>query len=187
MILPFDVAVVDIETSGLKPSDSILQMAVITSDTGRSGTSEWCSYVRPKRVLTAHLGPTHIHGIRRRNLLLAPSLPTAMRRLAALTNGRVVVAHNAPFDVGFLRAAAETTGVRLDWSGVLCTLDLSRRLDPQRRKNHKLASLCRDYGIVLDQAHDALHDSRATAELLGHLLGPNGIDSLERARDYFLS
>lgn len=186
MSIPFDVAVVDLETTGLRPADSILQVAVVSCPAQGSSFDQWCTYVRPPRVLTASLGPTHVHGIKRRNVLFAPSLESTMRRLADLTRDRVVVAHNAPFDVGFIRAAADRVGVSLAWAGVLCTLDLSRRLDPQRRKNHKLSSLCRDYGITLDQAHDALHDARATAELLGHLLAPNGIDSLDAARAYFL-
>ena len=180
-------AVVDLETTGLRPTDTILQMAVVLADrTGRT-TDGWSTHVRPPRVLTADLGPRHIHGIGRRHLLLAPRLERAMATLAELTAGRIVVAHNAPFDTRFLRTAAEHVGIELDWVGVLCTLDLSRRLDPQRHKNHRLASLCEDYGIRLDQAHDALHDARATAELLPHLLREHAIDSIARTSDYFVS
>jgi DNA polymerase III epsilon subunit-like protein len=47
--------------------------------------------------------------------------------------------------------------------------------------------LCEDYGIRLDQAHDALHDARATAELLPHLLREHAIESIDQTRDYFVS
>ena len=126
MSIPFDVAVVDLETTGLRPADSILQVAVVCCPAQGSSFDQWCTYVRPPRVLTASLGPTQIHGIKRRNVLFAPSLESTMRRLADLTRDRVVVAHNAPFDVGFIRAAAERVGVSLAWAGVLCTLDLSQ-------------------------------------------------------------
>ncbi|MFZ9427273.1 MAG: PolC-type DNA polymerase III, partial [Ilumatobacteraceae bacterium] len=100
--------------------------------------------------------------------------------------GRVVVAHNAPFDTRFLRTAAEQLGMSLPWVGVLCTLDLSRRLDPARRRNHRLSTLCEEYGISLDQAHDALHDARATAELLPHLLRGHAIANFSDARPFYL-
>lgn len=179
-------AVVDLETSGLRPSDTILQMAVIITDPAGRSIRSWSTHVRPPRVLTADLGPRHIHGIGRRHVLLAPGLRRALSTLAALTAGRIVVAHNAPFDTRFLRTAADHVGIPLDWVGVLCTLDLSRRLDPQRLKNHRLGSLCEDYGIQLDQAHDALHDARATAELLPHLLRGHAIESIEQTSDYFV-
>lgn len=185
-----EFAVVDLETTGLRPSDTILQMAVILTDSTGRITRQWSTHVRPPKVLTADLGPRHIHGIGRRHLIFAPRLNAAMGKLAALTAGRIVVAHNASFDTRFLRTAAENVGVTLDWAGVLCTLDLSRRLDPQRQKNHRLTSLCEDYGIDLDQAHDALHDARATAQLLPHLLRGHALEtvsSIDGLRDYFLS
>jgi DNA polymerase III subunit epsilon len=179
-------AIVDLETTGLRPTDSILQMAVVLQDFDGTITSQWSSYVRPRRVLTADLGPRHIHGITRRHVILAPTLRSAMRRLVSLTSNRVVVAHNAPFDTRFLRSAAELVGIPLPWTGVMCTLDLSRRLDPGRRRNHRLTTLCEDYGISLDHAHDALHDARATAELLPHLLRGNAISNFSEARPFYL-
>ena len=180
-------AVVDLETTGLRPTDTILQMAVVLTDEKGRVSRQWSTHVRPPRFLSADLGPRHIHGIGRRHLLFAPRLTRAMTALARLTAGRIVVAHNAPFDTRFLRLAAEDVNVSLDWAGVLCTLDLSRRLDPNRHKNHRLGSLCEDYGIRLDQAHDALHDARATAELLPHLLRGHFIVSIDQTRDYFVS
>lgn len=180
-------AIVDLETTGLRPTDAILQMAVILQNFDGTVTSEWSSYVRPPRVFTADLGPRHIHGINRRQVLFAPSLRSSMRQLATLTSRRVVVAHNAPFDTRFLRAAADQWGIELPWVGVVCTLDLSRRLDPGRRRNHRLTTLCEEYGIALDQAHDALHDARATAELLPHLLRGHTVTTMDEVAPYFLS
>jgi DNA polymerase-3 subunit epsilon len=180
-------AVVDLETTGLRPTDTILQMAVVLTDVTGRITRQWSTHVRPPRFMSTDLGPRHIHGIGRRHLLFAPRLNRAMHTLAELTAGRIVVAHNAPFDTRFLRTAADNVGIPLGWAGVLCTLDLSRRLDPSRHKNHRLTSLCEDYGIRLDQAHDALHDARATAELLPHLLREHAIVSIDQTRDYFVS
>lgn len=169
------LAVVDLETSGLSSAnDRILQMAVLLVDSCGNTTERWSTYVRPARVLTADLGPTHIHGIKRTQLLFAPTEKSAMARFAELTADRVVVAHNARFDMGFVRAAATRHDIELRFQGILCTLDLSRRLDPERRQLHKLADVCDRYGVVIAHAHDALHDATATAAVLPHLLREHG-------------
>ena len=52
----------------------------------------------------------------------------------------------------------------------VCTLDLSRQLDPDRQLTHGLAELCARYGVPLTDHHDALADATATAAVLPHLL-----------------
>ena len=66
-------------------------------------------------------------------------------------------------------------GIEPGWAGVMCTLDLSRRLDPDRRRLHKLADVCDRYGVEIAHAHDALHDATATAAVLPHLLREHGL------------
>ncbi len=85
------------------------------------------------------------------------------------------VAHNAAFDAEFLRKAGKTHGVAVPISNPLCTLTLSRRLDPDRRLSHRLTDLCARYGIELVRPHDALADADATAAVLPHLLRAHGI------------
>ena len=85
------------------------------------------------------------------------------------------MAHNADFDVAFLRKAASRHGVPLAIRDPLCTLRLSRRLDPDRRLAHGLAALCARYGVDNERAHDALADAAATAAVLPHLLAAHGI------------
>lgn len=175
-------AVVDLETTGLSfRTDRILQMAIVLVEADGSISGRWSTYVRPERVLSADLGPTHIHGIRRRRLIVAPSESPALRRLASLTADRVVVAHNARFDASFLREAATRHRVGLHWSGLLCTLELSRRLDTERRLLHRLPDVCERYGVRIERAHDALHDALATAKVLPGLLRDNGIDPADEA------
>ncbi|MFP5486845.1 MAG: exonuclease domain-containing protein, partial [Acidimicrobiia bacterium] len=50
-----------------------------------------------------------------------------------------------------------------------------RRLDPDRSQSHRLADACARFGITNDRPHDALHDARATAQLLPHLLAAHGV------------
>jgi DNA polymerase-3 subunit epsilon len=165
--------VVDLETTGLKPdTDTILQVGVVHQSWSGQVLSEWSRFVRPDKPLTSSLGPVEIHGIRRRQVIF-------MRRFAADTQGCIVVAHNAAFDVGFLRAAARRVGIELEWAGTLCTLELSRRLGERGQANHRLATLCAEFGVDEGRAHDALHDARAAGRVLPHLLTRLGVESDE--------
>lgn len=172
------LAVLDLETSGLDVEhDAILQVAVVFLDSLGVPTSEWSSYVRPRRRFTDSLGPVHIHGITRRNVVFAHSEQWAVRRVAELTSGCVVVAHNAAFDMGFLRAAARRHDVEFSWVGSLCTLALSRRRAPTAQRSHKLTSLCEEFAVPFPRAHHALHDARAAAGVLPHLLDALGVST----------
>jgi len=86
----------------------------------------------------------------------------------------------------FLDRAARRTGVPLELGPRLCTLRLSRRLDPERNRSHRLVDLCERYDVPLERAHDALHDATATAAVLPHLLAAHGVtrpDDLEPLLD----
>ena len=181
-------AVVDVETTGLRfDRDQILQIAVVLQDWTAHPTFVWSTYVRPSQFWSRDLGPQHVHGISRRKLILAPTTAQAMRKFAQLTSGRILVAHNAEFDTKFLQAAALEHHVELNWAGVLCTLKLSRKLDPKREQTHKLSTLCEKYGVALDQAHHAEHDARATAKVLPHLLTAHGITDAEGLQPFIRS
>lgn len=178
-------AVVDVETTGLHfDRDQILQIAVVLQDWTAHPTSVWSTYVRPSQFWSRDLGPQHVHGISRRKLILAPTTAKTMRKFAQLTSGRILVAHNAEFDTKFLKTAALENHIDLNWAGVLCTLKLSRKLDPKREQTHKLSTLCEKYGVALDQAHHAEHDARATAEVLPHLLSAHGITDTESLQPF---
>jgi DNA polymerase-3 subunit epsilon len=169
-------AVVDIETSGLSTRrHRILQIAVVTVESGRV-VDEWTTFVRLRHPLQ-RLGPRRIHGLTRRTLRGAPRLHAVLAELARRLDGNVFTAHNASFDAAFLERAARREGVELDLGPRLCTLRLSRRLDPDRQASHRLADLCVRYGVALDQPHDALHDALATAAVLPHLLAAHGVRS----------
>ncbi len=168
-------AAVDLETSGLSPRrHRIVQIGVVRTRDGVI-VDEWSSLVRLGRPWRRP-GPRHIHGLRRADLRGAPSLRVALTELAERLDGSVFVAHNAAFDEAFLRRAARRSGVSLPIDRRLCTLRLSRRLDPERRASHRLADVCQRYGIDPGRSHDALADARATAAVLPHLLDDLGID-----------
>ena len=169
-------AVVDVETSGLSiRRDRVLQVGVVVVDGSGTVIDRWASLARPRRRLFYRVGPTKLHGIRRSDVRHAPSLTQVMQRLAISVDHAVFVAHNADFDLAFLRKAADEVGTALPVGRTLCTLWLSRRLDPGRTMPHRLGALCDRYGVTLARPHDALADADATAAVLPHLLEAHGI------------
>lgn len=174
-------AVVDVETSGLDPRrHRLLQVGVVVVDGRGAVLDRWASLIRPGRRWWYRVGPTSIHGIRRRDVRSAPPATEVLQRLARSLDGAVFVAHNATFDRAFLRAAAAAHAVPIPLGPTLCTLQLSRKLDPERRLSHKLIDLCARYDVMLERPHDALADADATAAVLGRLLEAHGVDSREQ-------
>lgn len=170
-------AVIDIETSGLSTRrHRILQVAVVIVEGSRI-VDEWSSLVR-LRWWFQRIGPRRVHGIDRAMLRGAPRASEVLDELARRVDGSVVTAHNVGFDWPFITRAARRSHIALPAAPRLCTLRLSRSLDPDRQLSHRLADSCARYGISNDHPHDALHDARATALLLPHLLAGHGVQAL---------
>jgi len=174
-------AVVDVETSGLSVKrHHVLQVGVVVVDGTGQVLERWSSLVAPRFRWWYRVGPTELHGIHRRDLRHAPPAPQVMQQLAALLQGSRFVAHNAPFDLAFLRKVAARVGVTLPLDEPICTLRMSRQLDPDRVLSHRLADLCSRYDIQLVRPHDALADADATAAVLPHLLQAHGIETTDQ-------
>nr|WP_289781787.1 exonuclease domain-containing protein [Ornithinimicrobium sp. HY1793] len=162
-------AVLDVETTGLNPArmDRIVEIAIVlVSDDGRI-EEEWSTLVNPQR----DVGPTRIHGITATDVLAAPTFQDVMGRVLGLLEGRVLVAHNADFDVRFLLAELRQAGKEVaDPTRVpqLCTMRWSTAFVSS--SSRRLIDCCAAAGVDLTNAHTAAGDARATAELLRHYL-----------------
>jgi DNA polymerase III epsilon subunit-like protein len=164
-------AVVYVETSGLRVQrHHVLQVGVVVVDGTGAVLERWSSLVSPRSRWWFRVGPTKLHGIHRRDVRTAPAAPQVMAQLAARLHGARFVAHNAEFDVAFLRKAAAGAGVELPIAEPLYAA--ARQLDPQRQLSHRLADLCA-LRHQLTRPHDALADADATA-VLPHLLQAHG-------------
>lgn len=113
----------------------------------------------------------------------APRLPAVLPALLEFLRGAVLVAHNAPFDTGFLRAACERHGQHWPRPPVLCTARLARAVLPRdEAPSVRLGALARLFGTATVPNHRAPDDAGATVEVLHHLLeriGNLGVQSLE--------
>ncbi len=167
-------AVFDLETTGLFPrrNDRIVEVAVVQLDPEGNVEREWATLVNPNR----DVGPTHIHGITAREVIHAPTFVDIADELADLFVGRAAVAHNISFDSRFLAAAYERIESLspIDTQAELCTMRLASRYVPA--SNRRLETCCTAVGIDLLEAHSALGDTRATAQLFSHMLHKHGHD-----------
>lgn len=184
-------AVVDLETSGFSMRrHRILQIGLVVVDADGTVHDEWSSLVKLRWPLQ-RVGPTDVHHISRATLRGAPALDDVLRQLGRRLDGAVLTAHNAAFDAGFLvRATRRRTGdalVRGSADRALCTLRMSRRLDPDRQLSHRLSDVAERYGVALDRPHDALADATATAAVLPHLLEAHAIEEPGQLEPFYVS
>ena len=103
-------------------------------------------------------------GINSAMLAGQPTLAEVFPKFAEFLEGAVLVAHNASFDMAFLRRAFQRFGRELD-APILDTLALARNAYKELR-NHKLGTVCKHLDISLKNAHRAVHDARATGLVL---------------------
>lgn len=161
-------AVIDLETTGLSPErHRILEIAIIQTDARGKRLSEWTTRVNPE----VPVGATHIHGITEADVAQAPTFAQIAGIVASIIAGRALVAHNARFDLAFLKNEFARAG--WDWPNAphMCTMQSARKVLPQQPR-YTLQACCSTVGVRVSGAHSALGDARATAELLRKLLNP---------------
>lgn len=169
-------AVVDVEvTEGDPMRGRVMEVAVIALD-GAHERLRWDSLVHPFEPVPWFT--QKLTGIDDAMLRDAPAFHEVARTLLTLTEDRILVAHNARFDMTALRHEFARTGLTFE-RATLCTERLGRALLPQL-PHYNLTSLCRCLGIPFPKAHRAMADAAATAELLKRLLDEFGAEAVLR-------
>jgi DNA polymerase III alpha subunit (gram-positive type) len=164
-------AIVDTETTGLFPAnDRVLQIGVVIVRGDGTIEHQFATHVKRLVFKPGRLGAHHVHGITRSDLLRGMPPEAALHELQELLQGAVFTAHNADFDLGFLRAEASRANFALHIPSHICTLRMSRALDPKSTRSHKLSEIAKRYNIVNERQHDALADALITAAVLPRLL-----------------
>ncbi|MEY3482054.1 MAG: hypothetical protein RLZ40_97 [Actinomycetota bacterium] len=179
-------AVVDTETTGLSTDDDrVLQIGVVVVRGDATVEHQFVTYLRRLTWGFGHVGAYHVHGITRRQLRNGMKPVEALEMLNVLIDGCVFTAHNAKFDLGFLRSDSTRLEVPLKVTGPLCTLTMSRKLDPTRSMSHKLRDVAARYGKSTDRPHDALADAELTAAVLPSLLAAHHVTTYGELTAHF--
>ncbi len=164
-----EIAVVDLETTGWSPKAAAITEIGAVRVRGGQRLGEFASLVNSGMPVPP--GIADLTGINDWMLAGAPRLAAVLPGLLDFARGCVLVAHNAPFDLGFLVAGCGDCG--LAWPGftVLDTVMLARQvMDPDEVPDCKLGTLAGFFRASTAPSHRALADARATADVLGWLI-----------------
>ena len=154
--------VFDIETTGLsKEKEMITEIGAVKVADGKI-IERFSTFVNPQRPISAEI--TKLTGITDDMVKDAPTIENVLPEFLKFCEDTVLVAHNASFDTGFIRIAAERAGLGELHHTVVDTLELARALLPELNK-HKLDIVCEYLGVTLNGHHRAVNDAEATAEV----------------------
>ncbi len=159
-------SLIDFETSGFQPGSArILEVAVIKINSHGDVLDEFTTLINPE---DGNVGRTDIHQITLGMVKNAPKLSEVVGDLLRILDSSIVVAHNARFEENFLESAFREVGIKHPLMPTIDTLWLSRQvLD---LPNYKLATVIDEFGYDFEDAHTALGDVRAMANVLPEML-----------------
>lgn len=184
--------VVDLETTGGRtkgtggnPPDAITEIGAVKVR-GGAVLGEFATLVDPERSIPPQV--VQLTGITTAMVSDAPRIDAVLPMFLEFAGDAVLVAHNAGFDVGFLRAAAARCDIAWPRPKVLCTVRLARRvLSREEAPSVRLAALARLFTVTTQPTHRALDDARATVDVLHALIervGNQGIHTYADLRSY---
>ncbi|WP_298991716.1 DEDD exonuclease domain-containing protein [uncultured Pseudokineococcus sp.] len=177
--------VVDLETTGGSARTCAITEIGAVKVRGGEVLGELSTLVDPGGPVPPLI--TVLTGITDAMVAAAPPVDQVLAAFWEFVGDAVLVAHNAPFDTGFLRAAGARSGRPWPGNEVVCTVSLSRAvLGRDEVRDHKLGTLAAHLGSATTPTHRALDDARATVDVLHALLGRLGgvgVRTLEDLRD----
>jgi DNA polymerase-3 subunit epsilon len=181
-----EFCIVDLETTGGSPASAGITEIGAVKVVGGTVTGEFATLVNPGTPIPAYIAV--LTGITDATVARAPRLDSALPAFLEFSHGCVLVAHNAPFDMGFLHHAAASLGYEFAPPAVVDTAKLSRAvLQRGEVPNHKLGTLAQFFRTSTRPTHRALDDARATVDVLHGLferVGGLGVTTLEEVLHY---
>jgi len=161
--------IIDIETTGGNAQhDKITEIALYVHD-GSKVIDEFVTLINPERPIPYYI--SQLTGITDDMVANSPRFFEVAKRIVELTEGKIFVAHNAPFDYRFIQSEFKQLGYNFDRE-TICTVRLSRKLIPGKA-SYSLGNLCKDLGIRINDRHRAAGDALATVKLFDLLLSVN--------------
>ncbi len=154
-----EMVVFDLETTGLSASScEIIEIGAVKIKNGEI-TDRFGTFVKPSVTISEEI--TNLTSITNEMVADAPEIADALRDFLAFVGDSMLIAHNAAFDIGFTRAAADRCGYAFN-NTYLDTVSLSRYLNPDLNK-HKLDVIAEHYGLGDFHHHRADEDAHMLA------------------------
>lgn len=147
----------DTETTGLGPSDVVVEAALVNAD----GSVPFESLVRPERPVNRKAQA--VHGLSPKALASAPSWPAVWPELQRLMRTRTVLAWNAAFDLRLLRQTCDRHNLSCQAPDTRCLKAAFNVLHPHVRGT--LDAACLTLGLARRPAHRALRDAEVTRQV----------------------
>ena len=163
-----EFVVFDIETTGLsKERDKITEIGAVKIKNGKI-TNSFSTFVNPKVPISYEI--TKLTGITDEMVKDAPTISEILPKFFDFFGDSILVAHNANFDVGFIRKAASNSGLKHVKNTVIDTVELAKSLLPELSR-YKLNLVCEAMEVQLKGHHRAVNDAQATAEVFVKFIG----------------
>ena len=158
-----EYVVVDLETTGLDPYSGceIIEIG-ITEIKNDQIVRNYSRLIKPKNDIPAKI--TEITGITNEMVENEEGIETVLPRFRKFLSDRVMIAHNAKFDLKFLNYYLELLNLE-PITNYICTLEMLKQVKSYNGKNKKLETACSYYNIENKNAHRADSDTLATAKL----------------------
>ncbi len=159
----------DTETTGLSPSaEGLVEVAALRFNLLTGPKEYFQTLVNPGKPIPWQA--TNVHGITDDMVFESPSIDKVLPLFFRFLEGAVPVAHNAPFDIGFLSLHSLRSGLQAPDVPVLDSCMFSRRVYKEAA-SHSLKSLVQDFSISEQTFHRALADARSCMEVFRILVG----------------
>lgn len=175
------ITVFDIEVLNGDPA-SVCSIGIVEL-LDRQIVNTYYSLIRPKN-LSFDVYRYNVHHIRIQDLKKAPSFKEVWQEIAVYFDHRLVVSHDVQGDMAALRAAMKRNKIAYPSLQMSCTNVLAHLLEPQLEK-YSVTDLCQYYGIPMAQAHHALADAQACANILIKLLEKAHMPSLTALHEVY--
>ncbi len=175
-----DYVVFDIETTGLKVECETFTEIGAVKISGGEVVDRFSQLINPQRPIPQNI--VELTGITDKMVEDMPTITQVLPEFIEFCKGTTVVAHNAKFDVGFVRAFAKKQGLSFK-NKVIDTVALSRKLFPDERV-HKLNIVAKRLGVNLENHHRAVDDAEACAGIFMKLMEMKEQKDRELGSDY---
>jgi len=172
------ITVIDFEGTSINQAPRATEIGLVALDENFNEVASFESIIKPP--ITAQASALAFSHLTQKQIKSAPTFAQLWPAIHPFFNSRLLVAHKKVYEVGVVKREFDDLNIDV-MPNFLCTYQWASKILGKESENHQLGTLCSHLGINLTNAHEALADARATAELLKILTSRS--DELKRTLD----